>query len=143
MVRAAVIGLALLATPAAAQDDPWAGFALEEPAPSTWTGTDDTGSAFFALREEARLFRDGSRTIWMHGDHAGDRTVPYRTSLTLYRFDCSDNSLLLAYTTYMANGRVRDDWSRGPGISADTPSWEPIRPGAILRDLADYACSLN
>ncbi|MEA1619158.1 hypothetical protein SOQ14_09525 [Erythrobacter sp. T5W1-R] len=58
--------------------------------------------------------------VWVQGLHQGDRGVPYRRSLTLYRIDCARGTNRYAavqFIAYGADGKVLEQWDRPSAAS--------------------------
>jgi len=134
----------------------WSKFEIEErnvvvpipaPAPSIRpTGVleltaDSDGSIWFLDADSVRGTRQ-SRQGWVTVDHSQDKTLPQRTSKTLYLVDCATTGTReLSFVAYDANGRVLSTSDSKPEEAAtkyfppDSVGWSV--PNEICRRVYD------
>jgi hypothetical protein len=75
--------------------------------------------------------------VWVRGQHEGDKSVPYRRSLTLYRFTCAQGTNRYAavqFVAYDANGETVEQWERSAAAS------KAAVPGSKEEAFADAVC---
>lgn len=133
MVRTAALGLLLLAAPVAAQNEPWSNDPIVEE--TVWTGRTASQSFYWATADGLQRGLGGEVTVWVHGLHVSDETVPYRTSLWLYHFNCRGYYQINAWTTYMADLSLRDNWDGLGRLVA-------VRPNTVDADLEQFVCAI-
>ncbi len=102
--------------------------------PMLWSFVSPAGAFYQLEREDARQsLRAGRITVWVVADHSRDRTVPYRKSRQQVTFDCDGAFRVAAFTSYMPNGTVRDDWQRTAAMST-------IEQGTFAASLEEVLC---
>lgn len=75
--------------------------------------------------------------VWVRGQHEGDKSVPYRRSLTLYRFSCArgvNRYAAVQFVAYDANGKTVEQWERSAAAS------KAAVPGSTEEAFADAVC---
>ena len=99
-----------------------------------WSYVSSSDSFYRLEREDARqTLQAGRITVWVIADHSRDRTVPYRRSRQQMAFDCNGAFRTTAFTSYMPDGQVHDEWQR-PG------TMKQIEPGTLAASLEPVLC---
>lgn len=130
MVRKAIIAaslIALMSGPAIAQDaDPMANV--------IWEFRTTTNSYFWVTAKDL-TWQSGNEpiTVWVRGDHYGDKTVKYRTSIYRMTFDCKGSVRTNAVSKYAADGQSIESWD-GYGAA------KYIRPDSMAANLQERFC---
>lgn len=102
--------------------------------PMLWSYVSSNNSFYQLEREDAReTLQAGRITVWVVADHSRDRTVRYRRSRQQLAFDCNGAFRITAFTSYMPDGRVNDDWQRS-GIM------KQIEPNTLAASLEPVLC---
>lgn len=76
--------------------------------------------------------------VWVQGLHEADRSVPYRRSLTLYRFSCARGTNRYAavqFIAFGANDKTVEQWERSGAAS------KAAVPGSKEEAFASAVCS--
>ncbi|HYI47588.1 MAG TPA: toll/interleukin-1 receptor domain-containing protein [Allosphingosinicella sp.] len=75
---------------------------------SAWSyvATDTSGNVY-AVRSSDQSEGSEMRRLWVRGDHSADQSIMHRYSMTLWAFNCVDQTFALTgRTNYHADGRV-------------------------------------
>ena len=97
--------------------------------------TDSSGGIYYIRENDLQNSNDSTPEVWIKGYHKADKSVLYRSSMSLYLIDCSKGSYaFLEGTFYHADGRVRDT-SQGSRYNT-----RYIVPDSIMDAFALAAC---
>lgn len=130
-----VSALLVLAAQAPGAEPPALPWELDWPENAYWYGfTSDQDQLWVMPEDIERNSTNGTRTIWLRGNHSRNPNVPYRTSLWRIRFDCRGGMTMVASTTRNADGSLGKEWD-GMGV------YSAIRPGTVYRQLQSRLCS--
>ena len=78
--------------------------------------------------------------IWVIADHSKDKSVSYRESRQLLKFDCQNRGAALAsWVHYLPSGRIL---SRG-SIDQFLLDYEPVVPGSVSEGLMNFVCKFG
>ena len=102
--------------------------------PMLWSYVSSSHSFYQLEREDARqTLQAGRITVWVVADHSRDRTVRYRRTRQQMAFDCNGAFRITAFTSYMPDGRVHDDWQRAGTMKR-------IEPNTLAASLEPVLC---
>ena len=132
-LRCFAIGFALFSVPTSALASDW-----------RYLGTGTTGTIVLvdieSVRElpEIRIRRPFPvMQIWVKMDHSKDKTVAYREQKVLWRYNCTDESGMIAsYVTYGSSGRVLQSDS----FEDYDFRYSPATPDTMKYAIMEFAC---
>ena len=133
MVRKAiVVTLAFLGSMAVSAENPYYKYLPEG---TIWNGSTTSNENFWILEKEIDYssYLAGGVQFWMHGNHANNPKVKYRTSMWKIRMDCKGYMTVSARSHIDANGVSVNEWD---GYGKPTS----IRPNTIYEEIQDKLC---
>lgn len=140
MVRKAALILALVAAPICAQDFPDPDYEDSHLFLDNWQPFYETesGTIFYIKGRDLKNALDNKfPKFWYKGDHKADKTVEYRTTLTLVHINCPNWTFgFSAMVAYDANGDTVLNWNGAPEMA-------PIIPDTVGEDMAEAICPMN
>ena len=78
--------------------------------------------------------------IWVIADHSSDKSVVYRESRQLWKFDCLNRQAALSsWVQYSSSGKIL---SRG-NIEASLLTYEPVVPDTVSDGLMKFSCKFG
>ncbi len=107
---------------------------------SVWVsaGYDVTKTEYMLSAKDMRKSDGKGGYIWMRMDHSRDKTIPHRSSMRRYYFNCTANQFQpMTWITYNADKTVR---SQGGNSTYSQYSMQDVIPGSIGEHWMKLVC---